>query len=47
MAMLGSGTDEFFDWYFTWLDREANPETGYWSMGLGHLKQECRRIQRG
>lgn len=36
LAMTGEGTDEFFDWYFNWLDRNADPKTGYYMRGLIH-----------
>lgn len=36
LAMLGQGTPEFFAWYFDWLDREADPATGFWSRGILH-----------
>ena len=29
-AMTGEAPDEWFDDYFNWLDREANPQTGLW-----------------
>ena len=36
LAMLGEGTDEFYNWYFDWLDKTADPESGYWCRGLVH-----------
>lgn len=36
LQMCGEGSDEFFDWYFEWLEREAEPSTGFWSRGLAH-----------
>ncbi len=36
LAMTGEGTDEFFSWYFDWLDREADPRSGFWCRGLVH-----------
>ena len=36
LHMTGEGTEEFFHWYFDWLDSTASPETGYWSRGLAH-----------
>ena len=36
MAMLGNGSDDFFDWYFNRLDRDADPQTGFWKKGLVH-----------
>jgi hypothetical protein len=44
LAMLGKSTPEFFDWYFAWLDREANPQTGYWSRGFGHRLGLIKKI---
>jgi hypothetical protein len=28
--------ENFFDWYFDWLDRHADPEVGYWRLGWIH-----------
>ena len=36
MAMLGNGSDDFFDWYFNRLDRDVDPQTGFWQKGLIH-----------
>lgn len=36
LAMLGEGTDEFFNWYFDWLDKTADPVSGFWCRGLVH-----------
>lgn len=36
LAMLGEGTEAFFDWYFDWLDREADPNSGFWCRGWVH-----------
>jgi hypothetical protein len=30
LIMTGEAPDEWFEWYFRWLDREANPRTGLW-----------------
>ncbi|HUT54079.1 MAG TPA: hypothetical protein VM658_11875 [bacterium] len=30
LLMSGEAPEEWFDWYFDWLDREANPRTGLW-----------------
>lgn len=36
LAMTGGGTDEFFEWYFDWLDRAADPASGFWCRGIVH-----------
>ncbi|MBN2152305.1 MAG: hypothetical protein JW839_12715 [Candidatus Lokiarchaeota archaeon] len=36
LAMTGEGTPAFFDWYFAWFDKEADPETGFWRRGWRH-----------
>lgn len=36
LAMTGEGDSRFFEWYFRWLDGEADPDSGYWSRGLAH-----------
>lgn len=46
MAMLGTGTEALFDWYFAWLDREANPATGYWSRGIGHRLGLIKKVSK-
>lgn len=28
--------EKFFDWYFDWLDRKADPEVGFWRIGWIH-----------
>lgn len=33
LHMTGVGTDDFFDWYFAWLDAHVDGETGFWSRG--------------
>jgi hypothetical protein len=30
LHMTGEADDRWFDWYFDWLDREVNPQTGLW-----------------
>lgn len=30
LQMTGDAPEEWFDWYFDWLDREVNPKTGLW-----------------
>ncbi|MFX1449424.1 MAG: hypothetical protein ACFFCM_01195 [Promethearchaeota archaeon] len=32
----------FFDWYFDWLDKEADPEVGFWRRGLIHKIKKNR-----
>jgi hypothetical protein len=46
MAMLGTGTEAFFNWYFAWLDKEANPATGYWSRGIGHRLGLIKKVSK-
>jgi hypothetical protein len=36
LAMTGGAPERFFDWYFAWLDREADPASGFWRRGLVH-----------
>ncbi len=36
IAMLGLEQDTFFDWYFEWLDKNADPGSGFWCRGLTH-----------
>jgi hypothetical protein len=36
LAMTGGGSEAFFDWYFDWLDHEADPRSGFWCRGLVH-----------
>ncbi len=37
LAMTGGGTDEFFEWYFDWLDRSPpDPASGFWCRGIVH-----------
>ncbi len=33
-AMLGLAGDDFFAWYFDWLDATVDPETGFWRRGI-------------
>lgn len=33
---------QFFEWYFEWLDREADPEVGFWRRGKVHKLQKNR-----
>lgn len=37
LEMTGEAPDQFWDWYFGWLDREANPETGLWQRAPWNL----------
>ncbi len=30
LLMTGEASDEWFDWYLNWLDKEVNPNTGLW-----------------
>ncbi len=34
LHMTDRGSDTFWETYFSWLDQEANPETGFWSRGV-------------
>lgn len=34
--------ENFFDWYFEWLDKKADPEVGYWRLGWIHKLQKNR-----
>ena len=36
LAMTGEGKEEFYEWCFNWLDREADPKTGFYRRGLLH-----------
>ncbi len=29
----------FFDWYFEWLDKKADPNVGFWRLGGIHKKK--------
>jgi hypothetical protein len=37
--------DEFFDWYFGWLDNRADPKVGYWRIGWNHKLRKRLTIQ--
>ncbi|HSV98289.1 MAG TPA: hypothetical protein VLM75_15300 [Spirochaetota bacterium] len=43
LAMTGEGADNFYDWYFDWLDRAADPKSGFWCRGLVHRLGLIRR----
>ncbi|MCU0845102.1 MAG: hypothetical protein MUC76_09275 [Spirochaetes bacterium] len=43
LAMTGEGNVDFYDWYFDWLDRAADPESGFWCRGLVHRLGLIRR----
>jgi hypothetical protein len=34
--------DKFFDWYFDWLDKKADPEVGFWRLGWIHRLKKDR-----
>jgi hypothetical protein len=34
--------EDFFDWYFNWLDKKADPEVGYWRIGWIHKLRKNR-----
>ncbi|MFW5712462.1 MAG: hypothetical protein ACOCXF_04890 [bacterium] len=42
-ALLGYPHEKFMHWYFDWLDREADPATGFWCRGLVHKLGLLRR----
>jgi hypothetical protein len=42
-ALLDYPHAEFMRWYFNWLDREADPATGFWCRGLVHRLNLIRR----
>ena len=38
----------FFDWYFEWLDRRADPDVGFWRIGWNHkLKKRLTKHELG
>ncbi len=41
--MTGEGTTEFYDWYFDWLDKAADPNSGYYLQGLIHKLKIMRK----
>jgi hypothetical protein len=36
LAMAGEAPESWFDWFFEWCDRKADPKTGYWRLGVIH-----------
>ncbi|NIM89944.1 MAG: hypothetical protein GTO17_03245 [Candidatus Aminicenantes bacterium] len=36
LLMTGEGTQEFYDWYFDWLDNQADSNSGFYLRGLIH-----------
>ncbi|MBD3253879.1 MAG: hypothetical protein GF383_02245 [Candidatus Lokiarchaeota archaeon] len=34
--------EDFFDWYFNWLDKNADPEVGFWRLGWIHKLKKDR-----
>lgn len=45
LAMTDEGTDEFFAFYFDWLDREADPASGFWRRGWLHKLRLFKRFR--
>ena len=43
LAMTGEGNDDFYEWYFDWLDRNVDPRSGFWCRGLVHRLGIIRR----
>jgi hypothetical protein len=43
LAMTGAAPEAFLDWYFAWLDREADPASGFWARGAVHRLGLIRR----
>jgi hypothetical protein len=44
-ATLGSKyypNEKFFEWYFDWLDKKADPEVGFWRLGWIHKLKKNR-----
>ena len=37
--------DNFFEWYFGWLDKNADPEVGFWRIGWNHKLKNRLTIQ--
>lgn len=37
--------NNFFDWYFEWLDERADPDVGYWRIGWNHKFKKRLTIQ--
>lgn len=36
LAMTNQGNEQFYDWYFDWLDSHANPDSGFYHLGVQH-----------
>ncbi|MBN2157626.1 MAG: hypothetical protein JW776_16385 [Candidatus Lokiarchaeota archaeon] len=36
LAMTKQAEDEFFNWYFNWLDKQADPHSGFYLRGIPH-----------
>jgi hypothetical protein len=36
LAMTNQGNETFFDWYFDWLDAQADPNSGFYMRGIPH-----------
>ncbi|MBD3351728.1 MAG: hypothetical protein GF364_09610 [Candidatus Lokiarchaeota archaeon] len=43
LAMADEGTDEFFNWYFDWLDKHADPKSGFYLRGFIHRIKIVRK----
>jgi hypothetical protein len=43
----GQASGEWLDWLFTWLDREADPDTGYWIRGAAAQKGAFTKEEMG
>jgi hypothetical protein len=43
----GQASDEWLGWFFDWLDREADPATGYWIRGGAELKPAFTKEEMG
>ncbi|MFW9900213.1 MAG: hypothetical protein ACFFDY_02865 [Candidatus Thorarchaeota archaeon] len=40
--------ENFFDWYFDWLDRKADPNVGFWRLGWNHkIKRRLTKHELG
>jgi len=40
--------DDFFQWYFDWLDKKADPKVGFWRLGWNHkLKKRLTKHELG
>jgi len=36
LAMINQGNGNFYDWYFDWLDKNADPTSGFYHRGIHH-----------